>query len=684
MRDVILKIIETAPPPNGAWTSELYAGSPGAAEAVIFTGGNARFTQAKLEAPTVDGIALDRESVLDKIRNQDGPDDAFAAIGTRLYELLKQTGAAAEWRRLREEAEAAGGNHGLRTYLDLPKFLSEWPWELLAWRVDAGLYCRACNSKQHPVLRVARPPEPPVVWEDRTVRILLVSGEEELDAENRASTELRLIRKIFHEANLSVIVDLCEAPASMAELEGRITTFAPHVLHFIGHGHIENGTGFALDFKRTASWEWSANQILQFLRNLPAKPRLVVLNSCHSSQREAHAAPVTAAILEAGVPAVIGALAALQIEYARQFSGALYAALAALEPLDKAVVTARLKLSSIARYSGLERRHWALPVLTVKAPPEEILKFRRATPVLRGCEVAGDVFSRPGKFVNRTADRWSILSAFRPADPSAPRFRGLIVDGVSSRVGKSWLMKRAMRDFLDSDFLVRYATLVGPGARTSLDVLQEWRGRSGLRSPILAPLPGRHFDEFDQALAAAQQNQNSRNIEEVFRTFKVGFQSARNGRNVLLVLGRFRENGSPTVSSEDFREHLLEKLLLPIQDIDRQDPDVAGLHSLLLVRQHNNLLTGQPSDLDEFALARVSIDVPESTRVPADGFRRLTIREFSRDDVDRYFDEFAEFSQNILVEALRTYIKNDLDLTTWSPAKLQSFEPLIQNALARG
>jgi hypothetical protein len=277
-----------------------------------------------------------------------------------------------------------------------------------------------------------------------------------------------------------------------------------------------------------------------------------------------------------------------------------------------------------------------------------------------------------------------MLSAFRPAAPTAPRFRGVIVEGTAAQVGKGWLMKRVMRDFLDCNWVVRYASLVGADARTSLDVLQDWRGRAGAVSPFLQPLPAPHFDGFDAALAEARADRNARNIDEVFRTFKAGFQSVRGGRNVLLVLGRFREVGLPTVGSRDFCEQLLEKLLLPIQATDPIDADVEGLHALLVVRTYNSMVSGLPRDFDEYSLNRLSLDVPdESTRQPSDGFRRLTVREFPTDDLDRYFDEFADFTQNPGIEGLRTLMKFVVQQPTWSPAKLKEYEPLMQEALKR-
>jgi hypothetical protein len=60
MQDVVLRIIETAPAPNRAWTSELWSGFPRAPGAALIAGAGASFTQAQLEAPGPGGLALDR------------------------------------------------------------------------------------------------------------------------------------------------------------------------------------------------------------------------------------------------------------------------------------------------------------------------------------------------------------------------------------------------------------------------------------------------------------------------------------------------------------------------------------------------------------------------------------------------------------------------------------------------
>src|SRR5688572_277106 len=240
MQDVVLKIIETAPEPNRAWTSELWSGFPGSAHTTLIAGPGASFTQAQLEAPGPGGIRLSRDAVLKKIREEEQEDQSCIEIGARLHALLETTGTALPLTALRvAEDNLAAADGGVRVYLDLPDFISEWPWELLQWRNAVGGFDPAFDFERHPMLRIANPTTPNLPWTDATIRVLLVSGQEQLDKNDpsvKASNELRLIRKIFQKASVSVIVEMYEAPDSMSKLEARIRDASPHVLHFIGHG----------------------------------------------------------------------------------------------------------------------------------------------------------------------------------------------------------------------------------------------------------------------------------------------------------------------------------------------------------------------------------------------------------------------------------------------------------------
>ncbi|MBA2355474.1 MAG: CHAT domain-containing protein [Acidobacteria bacterium] len=699
MQDLVLKLTESSPDPARAWTAELWDGFPGCPGTARRAVGRRAFTQQALEADSASG-ALDRDTVLDKIRTEDLADQIFGDIGVRLYDVLDATGIMPEldaWRAAARALPETAARPCL--YLDLPPWLDEWPWELLAWRNGTGADA-AFMLDRTPVARLGPHPSCGWTWSERTVRVLLVPGQEHLDATDGsalASAELRLIRKAFHQAGVSALVERCEVPADIDELEQRLAEARPHILHFIGHGEIDTAAQqpeFALQFRSTRAprgagapvpWEWSITQIRQFFLN-NWRPRLVVLNACHSAQGGEQATPVLEALLDAGVPAVIGAQAALDITYARRFAERFYEALASGLPLHRAMVRARHLLSTFPQYAGNRRRHWALPVLTVRVPVEQVLRFTRANAAITQCEIAREVYARPGRFVNRTSDRRTLLGALRPAEEGAPALRGVIVESDISGVGKDWLMKRSVRDFLDNDFVVRHATLVGPQARSSIDVLQEWRGLpSYAASPMCAPLPAAPFVAFDEAVKAARAERTARNIEEVVRTFKAGLQEARRNRPVLLILGRFRSLGQNWVTSEDFREHLLEKLLLPIASVEPEDPEVSGLHALLVVRQHSGVETGQPADFDEFALQRVSAAVPdESRRLPGEGFRRVRVAGIRKTELDSCFDEFTDFRDHPMVTHLRMAFTLMVQQDSWLPSELNAFQDAVKKIPAAG
>jgi hypothetical protein len=464
-----------------------------------------------------------------------------------------------------------------------------------------------------------------------------------------------------------VIVDLLPAPAGPT-LQRRIEDFAPHVLHFIGHGDLDAAKQqeFQLRFKfDTGGWEWSANQIGKFVDGLAVKPRLVVLNSCHSSRPELSAAPVATALLEAGVLAVIGAQAAVRIDHAREFSRAFYSALAKGQPVDRAMAEARNDLTN-AMPGGDRRRLWALPVLTAAAPIEQVLQFTRVAGAVASSDEAREVFARRGRFVNRSADRWKLLSAFRPAGPG-PVFRGVILKSQVSSVGKAWLVKRCLRDFADAGFVVRYASLVSSTAgKTPLHVLDEWR-----RSLPIGPEKGTPFADFDRALATAGKTPDAKAIVDVFDAFKAGLQGVRQGRPLLLVLERFRQEGRTWVAADEFRE-LLAKLLLPIRD---GDDSVRDVHALLVARRHTNL-GGQNDDFEEFGLQQLSYRLDdETTRTPVDGFRQLTVEEFASEQIGPYVDEFSDFTTDEELSELLTWtLRKASKGASWSPSRFKALE----------
>jgi hypothetical protein len=420
-----------------------------------------------------------------------------------------------------------------------------------------------------------------------------------------------------------------------------------------------------------ASWQWDSVQIFNFFNDNPWKPRLMLLNACNSAVNSEYSASVAEALLDAGVHAVIAAQALLRVDYARAFAEAFYGELvkaavigqgANLE-FDKAVAQSRGRVSALPGYNGLDRRHWALPVLVTRTAVENLLTLQRANGSVKSCVTVKDVFARAGRFANRSADRWNLLSKFLPAQADETAKRGVIVKG-GSQLGKSWLVKRAMRDFVDSGFLVRHADMSAATPRTSLDVLEDWRGRSGQQGFLVNPLPAAAFAEFDKCLAEARQTKSARDEEKVFAAFKRGLQEVRGERKVLLVLDRLRrhESGWSSVSQADFQQGLLEQLLLPIQT---GAAETEGVYILLIAREFPNA-NGQPADADEFGLTMLN------------DFFSIALQPLSIEALENVMDEFMNFQANEGLSGLRLAIKAHLKSPVWRPGDLEKFNELVK------
>jgi hypothetical protein len=639
MGDLHIKIADV--PGKDAWTAELRTGFPGSPGAAVVASGGAEYTRAQLErdvappAPGAPPVKLDLATVLKAMREDDQVNPIFALAGMRIFELLVATGVAPEWKRLRVD--------DTRTFLELPESLSQWPWELLMKQVSKDLQERFFENVRRPLMRLHTEAHPELNWSGSIVRILLVSGQEVLDKTNqlKASDELREIREAFHDSGLSVLIELCESPASRQDLTSVIHSFSPHIVHFIGHGEQRPGGRYRLKFQREASWEWTSQDIFSFFDGEKWKPSLVVLNACHAARFDEHAASVAEALLKAGIPAVIGAVAAFRVDYARVFAKTFYRALVQEKTIDKALTAARIVLQSVTQYEGSERRHWALPVLTVSAPPGQILRFQSADTRVKLCPAIKMIYRRPGTFADRVADRWRLLSAFEPLDGSPP-VRGVI---LHSKVpaGKSWLVLRSIRDFVDAGYIVRFANLTGKEAgRVSIDVLNGWRGKSSPDSPVLGPLDGPHFEKFDKLYTKAKADPTMAAIQGVFKAFKQGLQKARDGRRVLLIIDEFRNDDSGKgVSPTDFREGLMNQLLLPLQKNDPPEASLDGVYALLVARRYTGREPGEAMDEDEFGLGRLNL------------FLKHPVRDFDGQEIDNVFDEFSDFVRNPESNALR-------------------------------
>lgn len=156
--------------------------------------------------------------------------------------------------------------------------------------------------------------------------------------------------------------------ATLERLDEALLTVRPHVLHFIGHGDFNGGDGLLLlesDTPDRAPDPLTGRRLGVLLRNHLANLRLVFLNSCMGGA----VSPVdpfggiAQTLIRRGVPAVIAMQFAIPDKAAVELSRHFYRYLAAGQPVDAALTSARAFL--FARGHEVE---WGAPALHMRSP----------------------------------------------------------------------------------------------------------------------------------------------------------------------------------------------------------------------------------------------------------------------------------------------------------------------------
>ncbi len=236
--------------------------------------------------------------------------------------------------------------------------LATLPWELL-YDPDRKIFL--AHSEETPVIRylafegrVRRVDLPPVL------RVLVVAASPEDQATLDVSKELKILRR-WPQAN--IVVERLERPGR-GSLR-RALRRGVHVLHFMGHGTFDRGTGEGsialLDGEGNADWV-SGPELAGWLLNSPSL-RLVVLNACSTGTDMGPQpfAGVASALVRRGVPAVLAMRRPIPDGHAVDFARTLYGRLAEGRPLDAALSSARHELAIVE--PGAD--HWATPALFV-------------------------------------------------------------------------------------------------------------------------------------------------------------------------------------------------------------------------------------------------------------------------------------------------------------------------------
>ncbi len=159
--------------------------------------------------------------------------------------------------------------------------------------------------------------------------------------------------------------------ATPPALQARLWDWQPHALHFTGHGTFDDGTGAgALLFtdEQGGSRPVTGSQLAMLLSNAPSV-RLAYLNACQSAElsRSRNLDPfsgVAAALVLAGLPAVVAMQFPISDRSALAFANGFYPRLAAGEAVDVAVAAGRETVC----LQTPDSPEWGTPVLFMRIP----------------------------------------------------------------------------------------------------------------------------------------------------------------------------------------------------------------------------------------------------------------------------------------------------------------------------
>jgi len=193
--------------------------------------------------------------------------------------------------------------------------------------------------------------------------------------------------------------------ATLKGLTDRLEAREFHVLHFMGHGTLDEArsTGVLLFEDRDGAADPVSGRKLRVQLAPFETLRLIVLNACHtaSTANSGAASGVATALLLGGFPAVVAHQFPITDRAARVFSEAFYHRLAAEGQVDRAVTAGRLAIHGECS----ESVEWGVPALFLRAPDGQL--FEMALRVRIGPGGRSEVESRRADGVKRKK-KWAV------------------------------------------------------------------------------------------------------------------------------------------------------------------------------------------------------------------------------------------------------------------------------------
>jgi hypothetical protein len=359
---------------------------------------------------------------------------AFQLIGEYLHGLLFSGDVGTKWKELVAAYPGLQGQDGRRLLLEIRSGdLNRLPWELMQSEEDPlPLFL----DQNNPAARVSDFRSQKELGHCPFRRVLVLVGADPQDKYVRRDAELDELHDAFRRVYGLVDLEILDRPTKEV-LRARLTTFQPHVFHFIGHGDSkERGRLHVAGPNGGPGFAWTARTIALALNAW--QPRLAVINACrseHAAESQKGTWRVGETFLRSGVPAVLGMQGDIRGDAAAKLTGALYREVARGRTIDVALAIAREEMADSV---GFDRRDPWLPCLTLSVAPEHILPPQFAvTPKERD-----DIVTRYApltSFVDRVEERRDVWERHGERKPEALGAALVLLGPL--RVGKTGLVK---------------------------------------------------------------------------------------------------------------------------------------------------------------------------------------------------------------------------------------------------
>jgi hypothetical protein len=296
---------------------------------------------------------------------------ALERVGTALFAATFDRDVLRLYDRARS---AAGEGEDLRLRLHLPPELARLPWELLN---DQSSFL--AFDPRYPIIRYLDLPDTPApLAAAPPLRLLhLVASPVDVAALDSDKEAALLTGALSGLAAHDLVEVTVGRPGTLAALRRGLQQGC-HVLHFSGHGGFAGGEGFLLFEEGSGHQQAVDRDTLAYLLR-GSQVRLAVLNACESalaSDSDAFTS-VAAALVRAGLPAVIAHQCPMPDASAVPFAAEFYRALADDLPVDAAVCEGRKAILSELGAARWRRADWAVPVLFMRSPDGHILDLDR-------------------------------------------------------------------------------------------------------------------------------------------------------------------------------------------------------------------------------------------------------------------------------------------------------------------